>query len=67
MHNNGVVDSDQLAMLKTILDEHCQSSGIEADSLDREGIASRLLALFMSGVTGIEDLKQALSDHRFSA
>lgn len=67
MNVHGVVDSDHLAMLKTILDEHCQSCGINADSPDREDIACRLLALFMSGLTEVEDLKLALTDRRESA
>ncbi|WP_095087811.1 hypothetical protein [Mesorhizobium sophorae] len=61
MHVNGVVEPDQLAMLTTILEEHCQSCGIPADSLDRENLAARIVTLFMSGMTGLDDLKRALS------
>ena len=61
MDINGVVEPDQLAMLATVLEEHCQSCGIPADSPDRENLAIRIMTLFMSGMTGLEDLERALS------
>ncbi|MFD1982593.1 hypothetical protein ACFSOZ_07860 [Mesorhizobium newzealandense] len=64
MDGHGVVEPDQLAMLTTILEEHCQSHGIPADSLDRENLATRIMTLFTSGITRIDDLKQALSGNR---
>ncbi|MER9171224.1 hypothetical protein NKI12_28640 [Mesorhizobium australicum] len=59
--HGGVVEPGELAMLAKILEEHCQSHGIAEDSRDREDLANRIMSLFTSGMTGIDDLKQALS------
>jgi hypothetical protein len=57
----GTVDPDQLSIITRALDEHCQTIGIPPDSVERENLASRVLALFGQGVTTLEDLKKALA------
>jgi hypothetical protein len=57
----GIVDPDQLSIITRALDEHCQTIGIPPDSVERENLASRVLALFGQGVTTLEDLKKALA------
>ncbi|WP_192360536.1 hypothetical protein [Mesorhizobium mediterraneum] len=56
----GTVDPDQ-SIITRALDEHCQTIGIPPDSVERENLASRVLALFGQGVTTLEDLKRALA------
>jgi hypothetical protein len=57
----GTADPDQLSILTRALDEHCQAIGIPPDSVERQNLASRLLALFSDGVTNLEELKKALA------
>ncbi|MDX8526619.1 hypothetical protein RFM68_19135 [Mesorhizobium sp. MSK_1335] len=64
MSVQGAIDPDELAMLTGILEEHCQSRGIAADSIDRDNLAVRLITLFASGITDIDDLKRALTRTR---
>lgn len=59
----GTVDPDQLSIITRALDEHCQTIGIPSDSMERENLASLVLALFGQGVTTLEDLKKALASN----
>jgi len=52
---------DQLSILTRALDEHCQTVGLPPDSPERENLASRVFALFSTGKTTLEELKQAPS------
>ncbi|QKC96785.1 hypothetical protein EB231_20405 [Mesorhizobium sp. NZP2298] len=54
-------DPDQLSILTRALDEHCQTTGIPLDSPERENLASRVMALFSTGKTTLDELKSALS------
>ncbi len=42
---------EQVAMMTRVLDAHCATYGIGADSPLRESVASRILYLFGAGVT----------------
>ncbi len=54
---------EQLALLRTVLNEHCIEFGIDANhSTMRDTIASRILSLFENGVNGLEELKLKLKE-----
>jgi hypothetical protein len=55
-----VIKPRKLAMLTTVLDQHCDSHNYCKDGVEREEAASFLLLLFSNGVQSAERLKTAL-------
>jgi len=56
---------EQLTILRRVLDEHCYSANIPADSPLREDLATRILYLFSCGITDPEALKAELTEDRY--
>ncbi|MEZ0327903.1 MAG: hypothetical protein ACAH95_18565 [Fimbriimonas sp.] len=44
------------------LEEHCAENGIGPEHDDRELIALRLIGLYISGITTVDELKRMLRD-----
>jgi hypothetical protein len=57
----GTADSDQLATMTRALEDHCLRSGIPSGSPEHQDLASRVMFLFSSGITDLEELKKALA------
>lgn len=64
MHASGAANPVELAMMRRALDDHCLEFGIEGESLVRESLASRILFLFASGISTLDELKNALRQDR---
>ena len=60
----GVFDPDELAVLSQTLEEHCAENGIGPEHDDRELIALRLIGLYTSGITTVDELKLILRKDR---
>ena len=56
----GVANPIELSVLRQILDDHCREVGAEEDSPLREVFAARIMALFLSGTHGLQQIKEAL-------
>ncbi len=54
-----IFQPSQVKILRKALDEHCQARGITRND-DREEVAARLIQLYDSGVTAVEDLLDSL-------
>ena len=57
---NGIIDSDELALLRSVLDEHCSDRAV-TDPKVRENLAARLLSVFTSGTRDRDALLQSLA------
>jgi hypothetical protein len=60
----GAASPEQLAVLTSVLDDHCRKIGLTEDHPEREALAHRVMALFNNGVLDLDDLKQALAAGR---
>lgn len=57
---SGIVDSEQLKLLTTALDEYCRDNDIGPNSPERTDAGQIIIALFSNGAQNAEDLKTAL-------
>lgn len=58
-----VVRPEELALLTNALNDHCARFGIP-DGIERDGVAILVLSLFRGGMTGKEQLAEALAAPR---
>ena len=63
MSFRGIADSDQITILRQALDDYCAGRSV-SDEMERENIATRIVGLFHSGMTTLEDLVAALENSR---
>ena len=62
---NGTANPEQVALLRSALNEYCTEIGVDtAEILVRDKSARRVLYLFQNGVSSLEELKQALRSDR---
>ena len=62
---NGSANPEQLALLRNALNECCTEIGVDtAEILVRDKSARRALYFFQSGVSSVDELKQALRSDR---
>lgn len=57
-----IVNPDELALLRQILDEHCAENGVGTDDPEREHIAFRIMTLVNSGIAAGPELKRHLQE-----
>ena len=62
MHPRDVLDSEQLALLTSILDDICRTAGIEPHSPEREDIAGLVLQFYGRGYHTADSLRAALDE-----
>jgi hypothetical protein len=60
MSFNGIADSEQLAMLTTVLDDYCQEAGLAPGTHARDRAGRVLMALYCNGSTTAQELPAAL-------
>jgi hypothetical protein len=61
MRSVGIVDSQQLGLLKQTLEDYCFARGITGEH-ERDNVASSILRLFGRGLTSPEEITAALED-----
>jgi hypothetical protein len=64
MRVQATANSIELSVLRQVLDDHCREIGIEENSSIRNHLATRIMTLFMSGIHGLEQMKEALQKDR---
>lgn len=57
----GIANSEQLSLLKRVLEQYCKVRGITHDE-DRDRIGSSILRLFDRGLSTAEEITAALAD-----
>jgi hypothetical protein len=62
MHPRDMLDSQQLALLTTILDDICRAAGIESQGPEREEIAGLVLHFYGHGYRTADELRAALDE-----
>jgi hypothetical protein len=61
----GTAAPEELALLRTALNDHCVEFGIDqSDMTARETVAGRVFSLFKNGVGTLEEFKLMLRDQR---
>jgi hypothetical protein len=61
MRSSGVANSEQLAILTTVLDDLCITIGVAPDSDARDDIATLLLDLYQTGHRSPDQLMAAVN------
>ncbi|WP_457939327.1 hypothetical protein [Mesorhizobium sp. 10J20-29] len=64
MRSAGTANPVELAMLRRVLDDYCLEYRIEGDDDAKATLSARIFILFSSGVTGFDELRQALRDEQ---
>jgi len=62
MSYDGPINSQQVMMLRTVLNDYCIEAGVPADHPAREHFSRRLMSLFQSGIVQPDDLKSKMND-----
>ena len=62
MPNDGPINSQQVIMLRAVLNDYCTEAGIPADHPAKEHFSRRLMSLFQSGIVQPDDLKSKMND-----
>jgi membrane peptidoglycan carboxypeptidase len=57
----GIADSEQLAMLTTVLDGYCREAGLEPKTRARDRAGRVLMALYCNGAATAQELAAALA------
>ena len=53
----GTVEPEQLAILISVVDQHCMRVGIDQAGPERQAVAQLVMVLFRNGAATIEELK----------
>jgi len=61
MRSSGIANSEQLAILTTVLNDICMTVGVEVESDARDDIAALLLALYQDGHRSSDQYRSALN------
>lgn len=61
MRYTGIANSQQLGLLKEVLEQYCGARGITGEQ-DREEIALTILRLFGRGLSNVDEITAALTD-----
>jgi hypothetical protein len=61
MRSTGIANSEQLGLLKQVLEAYCTARGVTAEQ-DRDNIAASILWLFNQGLSTSEEITAALGE-----
>ena len=61
MRPTGIADSEQLHLLKQVLESYCAARGVTAEQ-DRDNIAASILRLFNQGLSTSDEITAALEE-----